>query len=231
MSDATLSLLERAPLGSLPPDDAATRFLATLPQSVGDPDLPKRAATLLGYELLQAKERAIALRQALVELKVMPFTAKSVKTYKEAVSRETNRSVSVLKHEFLFGLSCLYYYGFLLAVGPALLGWIVAWQVTAVGAVAALACYLGGKHLDGVEVRLFGRWRMNPLKGYPTAVPQFVLKQAIAIEERCPGTTFLVDEFVRGDSVLDPFLVARAGEEEYYIAVWDEPRFEGLQKL
>lgn len=231
MSDAILLLLERAPLDSPPPDDTATRFIETLRQSAGDPDLPKRAATLLGYETLQAKEQAIALRQVLIELKVMPFTAKSVKKYKETVRQKTNMSVSALKHQFLFGLNCLYHYGFLLAVGPTVLGWIYAWQVSAVAFATGLLCFLGGQHLDGVEVSLFGKWRVNPLKGYPTAMPQFVLTQAIAIEERCPGTLFLVDEFVQGNKVLDPFLVVRAGEEEHYIAVWDEPSFEALQKV
>lgn len=230
MSDETLAILERAPL-NVPPDDAAALLMESLRQTAGDPDLPNRAATLLGYEALQSREQAIALRQGLIELKLMPFTSGSVEQYKEAVSQQTNANVSTLIDVWQFILNRVYGWAINLSAGPAAFGWIFAWQISAVAAVVWLLSYVGKMHLNGVEVRLFGRWRVKPLKGYETAVPQFVLTQAIAIAARCPGAQFFVDEFVRNGEVLDPFLIVRAGQEEHYIAVWDEPKFEAVQKV
>jgi hypothetical protein len=70
-------------------------------------------------------------------------------------------------------------------------------------------------------------WKEQSLEGYKEEVPEFVLNKAVQIAEKVPGTKFFVEELKVVTKTVDPFLIARHGGEEYYIEVWDEPKFEG----
>ncbi len=68
-------------------------------------------------------------------------------------------------------------------------------------------------------------WSKTALNKYDRPVPEFVLDQAVRIKEAVPEVVFYVQHL--SDAKADPFLVARLADEVYYIAAWDEPRFEG----
>lgn len=69
------------------------------------------------------------------------------------------------------------------------------------------------------------RWNRYAVGEYRNVIPEGVLSVALAVKERLPDVTLIVDALElerRGD---EPFLVAHLGLAEFYIAVWDEPSF------
>jgi hypothetical protein len=72
------------------------------------------------------------------------------------------------------------------------------------------------------------RWGRVPISEYAKAIPDFVVNKAIQIKQSLPQVKLYVEELQKDP---DPFLVAvfQCDEyiEEFYIEVWQEPRFEG----
>lgn len=76
-------------------------------------------------------------------------------------------------------------------------------------------------------------WKLMPIRGYTKAVPEFVLRKAVQLKEACPTVELFVDELQTKTTYAtaprrdyDPFLVAKLGEEVFWIEVWDEKKFE-----
>jgi len=67
-------------------------------------------------------------------------------------------------------------------------------------------------------------WCHNPLARYPRPIPEIALQKACEIKRALPAAEFMVMEL---NVHPDPFLMVRLGTEEFYIEVWDEPKFEG----
>lgn len=71
-------------------------------------------------------------------------------------------------------------------------------------------------------------WNRVGIAEYVKAIPEFVVRKAIQIKEALPQVQIFVEELRRDP---DPFLViCFEGEnyfEEYYVEVWEEPKFEG----
>lgn len=76
----------------------------------------------------------------------------------------------------------------------------------------------------------YSEWESTPLKGYSRPIPEFALSYALAISRIEPKVGFNVLELVKKARVADPFLVAKYGDAEVYVAVWDEPAFEGRDR-
>lgn len=72
-------------------------------------------------------------------------------------------------------------------------------------------------------------WRSDPAWGrvklseYKKPVPDFAIERAIQLKRECPQVEFWVEEL---SDAVDPFLIAHIGREGYYIACWEEARFE-----
>lgn len=73
-------------------------------------------------------------------------------------------------------------------------------------------------------------WGRNELQSYRGIVPDFALERAIQIKKIFPSVEFWVEEL---SETRDPFLIAWVKEsgyswagEAYYIACWEEARFE-----
>ena len=67
-------------------------------------------------------------------------------------------------------------------------------------------------------------WGTQEIQDYKEPIPEFVLDMAVRIKKELPTIQFTV-EFMEESP--DPFLIAKLGNEEHYIAVWEEPKFEG----
>ena len=70
------------------------------------------------------------------------------------------------------------------------------------------------------------RWTPTPLASYTKPVPEFALRKALQIKKLVPDVQFAIEELNISKFDPDPFLIASAGDELYYIEVWDEPKFE-----
>ncbi len=205
-------------------------------------DLPEKAQSLLGYQELSSRKSTLNFQKALHELGVAPFSLDSVEKYKESRVKMNKRLVPNWLFVTMYTLSAI---TFLLSVGPAIVGWLFGWFSasestgykfvwTCTGSL--LACFFLMVHGFTRSDLLLGRWRATTLKGYSQPVPEFVLLMAIKVKERFPGpeVEMFIHEFVAVEHekvVLDPFLVARHQNLDYFIAVWDESKFETEQKI
>ncbi|OHA87686.1 MAG: hypothetical protein A2644_02720 [Candidatus Zambryskibacteria bacterium RIFCSPHIGHO2_01_FULL_39_63] len=231
MSESALALLERM----APPAKEITASSFWV-------DLPEKAEGLLGYQELSSQKSTLNFRKTLHELGVAPFSVESVEKYKELRVKMSKRLLPDSFIATIYGLSAI---TFLLSAGPAILGWPFGWFSSSatighyfvwtciVSVVACFALMVYGITRSDVWL---GRWRATPLKGYSQPVPEFALLTAIKVKERFSGpeVEMFVHEFVRVENekvVLDPFLVARHQNKDYFIAVWDESRFEAEQKV
>lgn len=66
-------------------------------------------------------------------------------------------------------------------------------------------------------------WIRTDLKEYKRPVPDFAIERALQIKRALPTAEFWVEELSLAP---DPFLVAHVDDEGYYVAVWEEARFE-----
>ncbi len=75
-------------------------------------------------------------------------------------------------------------------------------------------------------------WRKEEIGAYKLPVPEFVLNKAIQIKREIPDARIFIESL---QDFPDPFLVIATkhpqyeclNEEEYYVEVWEEPKFEG----
>lgn len=218
MSQSTLAVLER-----MPPAEKVT-----VASFWGD--LPERATDLLGYDALKKQEESLTMWEVLDKAGARPFTMESVEKYKQEITKQANPRFlflhSVARVAFSVGL-----FGFMVCLGPALLGWFISWKIGLAFVGCSFAFSVIAGLLEGRATKYPGSWEVTPLKGYAEPVPEFVLQQAIKIKEGLPDAEFSVHQFVQNEEVLDPFLVVHHGDEEYFVAVWDEPKFEAEQKV
>lgn len=84
---------------------------------------------------------------------------------------------------------------------------------------------------EPVRARVGGRgysWVKVPIARYAKAIPEFVVRKAIQIKKALPEVKLFIEELQYDP---DPFLVATCENEnfteQYYIEVWEEPKFEG----
>lgn len=71
-------------------------------------------------------------------------------------------------------------------------------------------------------------WVRSRIVDYVKAIPEFVINKAIQIKKALPQVEIFVEELQTDP---DPFLVVTfetdSYKEEYYVEVWEEPKFEG----
>jgi hypothetical protein len=72
-------------------------------------------------------------------------------------------------------------------------------------------------------------WQRLPLEKYSEQLPFDVAERIAKIHRSLPCAEFKVDHLVceRRNPDPDPFLIVCYGGQEFYIAVWDEPDFDG----
>lgn len=94
------------------------------------------------------------------------------------------------------------------------------------------------------EVRLKSKqsweWDIANLKYYPEPIPEFALERAIQVKRVIIAAQLAPPDFyvaqLKRESVRhpDPFMlfsVAQSGDKQYYLDVWDEPKFEGRRTI
>lgn len=218
MSQSAMSVLERMP----PAEEVTVACFWG--------DLPEKAAGLLGYYALQKRKKFLSTREVLDKAGTRPFTKESVEKYKQEITKQANPRFLFL-HSVARVAFHISMFGILVCFGPALLGWFISSKIglASIGGLVGFIVIMS--LLEGLATKYPGSWKVTPLKGYAEPVPEFVLLQAVKLKEVLPDVEFFVHQFVQNKKVLDPFLVVRHGDEEHFIAVWDEPKFEAEQKV
>lgn len=204
---------------------------ATTVRAIETAETSRRNAesTRLSLEQANARARKRYLAEcALASIGVVPFETDSVERYKRKVEYEANRF-----REFLLACSLLLslvisVFGFPAAIFQTLGGEIAI--VVGIGVITMAMNNAGKKKLYA--------WQKVPLRGYSSQFPvaSHALETALSVARRIPATSFFVDELAeqvpkstpRPDiATYDPFLVVRIDEEDFYLEVWNEPRFNG----
>lgn len=91
---------------------------------------------------------------------------------------------------------------------------------------------LNERYLRSGARRGYASWELTSLRGYRRAVPEFVLQTALDIQEKCPAVEFFVDELrSERERVVDPFLVAKLGNQNFYLEVWNEPEYRQQREV
>ena len=190
-------------------------------------ELADEAARLLGYAKLRKTLAADIgeLAEVLNQLDIQPFSRDSVKRYKAeepAAAELTDVPEFFRGHRKLARtLLCLIpVWGLLSMIGTAA-GWLISWQLGVASLTSILLLLAKGCELSDRLAALFPTWERVPLAGYQEDVPLHVLERAVAIKKQLPGAEFYVEQRAK-----DPFLIVKCDEEEYYVEVWQEPRFE-----
>ena len=161
---------------------------------------------------------------------VAPFVASSVDAYKKRI-RDSFNLKAMLKSWHIV-VACLDMLLAALSALVAVFGWIWSWQISAIAlGVFVCTCAIFWLMATYTTPRFEkGRWQLHTLRSYSAEVPATVLELAGCLHAENPDIQFLVDEFATHE-VLDPFLIAKLGSVEYYIAVWDEPKFDASQTM
>ncbi len=189
--------------------------------------LYEEAAEVLGYEAPRRRNEHFRLRMVLDLVQACPFTRESVERYKAMVAKEINSRFPLLHYlaSVVFAVGMI---SFGLCFGPAILGWIISWKVGLSFAGGLIVSTIIVATLEGSTI-IRGSWKVTPLSDYNKMVPDSALQHAVKIKKQCQQAEFFVHQFVQQKKVFDPFMAVRYGEEEYYFAVWEEPKFENQQ--
>lgn len=74
----------------------------------------------------------------------------------------------------------------------------------------------------------YATWVRTAISEFTGEIPQFVLHTALRVKKKLPGVELVVEDLRQETRMLpEPFLVAKYGDAEAYIEVWDEPSFTG----
>lgn len=183
-------------------------------------ELGKRAEALLGYSVLRKDAKVPgALAKALHELGIEPFSKLSVDAYKDNKLNEWKK----LNPNGLIQPST----GSFDSMEQS-----IRLQMAQMQQMQQMQNSWGGLGGFGRAAADFNRsikvisWSSIALRGYSKPVPEFAIQRAVTIKEYCPGVEFFVEELKEESRTLDPFLIARLDDEQFYIDVWDEPEFE-----
>lgn len=166
----------------------------------------------------------LPLAAALAELDIEPFKKEDVDRYKAEKHEAAFRAVLPKNYHGHYEIQWLEYKGTV--------------AVSAADPARAIEV-LRMKH-EGWETRIFFnqqfyrmchmvhvRWHRYPLNAAALTlaavnhtIPEYVTRKAEQIAASVPGVVIEEDRLETKDVDLDPFLVVRLGDEEYYVEVW-----------
>ena len=229
---------------------AAVESLGYMPQTVKQQRAQKLAEVTQLRKLKASVNRPLAT--ALRVCGIKPFTPESVAAYQKAMCRQRFQIFEKpIPNEF-YGV--LFIVGFAVnTFGFICLGYLlmnqlgISHSLTGLGLIPFMAFLCAGMCPRRSEPDMFQKlclslafgsgiililfcgpadveWKAVPLKGYGKDIPRPVLETVAEVHAHCPSAKFYIDELTKKP---DPFLKAVLGNEEYYLEVWNEPKFDG----
>lgn len=192
----------------------------------------ERAAEELGYKLLKEKRDKLEARnrlvQALAKLGIPVYDPDSVDRYKAATLKEARSQM--WRREWRTGRWFAVTSAVLIGAAPLFVTSNRSIFVTLFGGgLVAAAITLIGLHLAKEQAQKIG-WRKQFVSQHNASeIPTFVLTRALALRTECPDVNFEIESVMA--EKIDPFLVAEAGGEHFYIAYWNEPGFRAVEQV
>lgn len=202
-------------------------------------ELAEQAAQKLGYSNLK---RAVHVStkpfaRLLSGMGIEPFEVSSVRQYQKEKLEEIFRATAgvladkrwlLRMHEIWAGIFILVVIVCAI-VGGALGGFLYPIVIF----VSYLLILIGLTiYTNSLRKAADWRWERIDIRNYSLPIPEFVLDRALTIKQEdkqgALGLGFFVEHLTRERLVQDPFLVVvtSSSKEEFYVDVWEEPRFE-----
>ena len=180
------------------------------------------------------KETIQIFAETLAELDINPFSKPSVDKYKKVALRDARKfRINFLGKNFrisnsivkvIFCSFCTSFIGlFVLLYGMLTESLGSTYQIVVVADIFVLVASFIFLVLTSSLSSSSLEWQKTKLSVYRGEIPEFVLRKAIQIKKATPG---FLEFFVEHIGKEDPFLIVRFLEKEYYVEVWDEPKFE-----
>jgi hypothetical protein len=198
-------------------DDIQTEFIRQVEETL-DYDLGRHLDINKDKNLFEA---------FLIEKDIRPFTQDSVDKYKAFVIKSLNPNWYVRwcseipdRASFFGSVGCA------IALAAIIMSLCFNWYAVPVCFLSAIVFSMSAFTLyQGIRSHNidYYQWHRQPLHDYTGIVPDFALQTALDIKRKFKGVRFYV-EFV-GHSIPDPFLVCY-NNKNYYLEVWNEPKFK-----
>lgn len=182
-------------------------------------DLHDEAAKLLGYPT--------DLYKCFNELDIRPFTERSVANYKYYTTEFYKNLDSVLAISCLiagfaaaaftvasFVFSIANFFGYCEPQYWPSFASTILWSIVGIGLLG---------HLWTSKTR---HWQQTSFESYQDQMPEYALQTAVDVKKHLPMATICVDRLIISDMVIDPFLVVRYKARDYYVEVWNEPKYK-----
>ncbi len=186
-----------------------------------DDDAVNFAEKNFGYTLpaIQEMKKAevktcLPLTKHLREAGIRPFTCHSVIKYQKKVKGDVGRPCLIVGI-ILFFLSCIFCIGFFCFHTGIL---------SIISSLLFIICFFAG--ISNIVIAKSGRWEDVPFDhSYILVVPSFALKTVKEIKTRCNTAIFFISGLQSPyyKKIISPFLIVKAGNEQYYLEVWNEP--------
>lgn len=186
-------------------------------------DLHQDAANHLGYPL--------NLYKCFQKYDIRPFTQESIDNYKYYTTDFINVIANV-------GFVTTIVMAWIAAAHIVVLcGWTVlsyfkpeftnllANQFVAMGALAFAALALTALGISAYCDR-YRNWTKVRYNDYAYQIPEFVLQTAIDIKKDLPDANLYIDQLTVANFTVDPFLVVNYKQKDYYVEVWNEPKYK-----
>ncbi len=85
-----------------------------------------------------------------------------------------------------------------------------------------VAALLIGKYVSD----LLPSWAEVPIGRYHAAIPEFAMQTLVDLRRECPRAEFMIVEIIYNRMPIGgPFLAAKDESGEFYLEVWNEPKF------
>lgn len=215
----------------------------------GRVELAERAAEELGYDVLKKKieERDLVEQKSSTECQVLqtlsevgpdavPYKPELVEKYKDEMVRMDmpfllrHRNWKAPERLVTFFAGALVVSIIVSLTGMAIQVFSYQWFALLLCGIAGLLntaiCFIAfNLTVDTIEYKPIG-WNRHIISEYPEQIPEFVLETALSVKERLPEAEFCIDSFVKNEGVGCPFLVMCYQRDEYYLEVWNEPKFK-----
>lgn len=228
---SSADLLERMDVGKI----TADRLTGTS----SDEAVAARSAVELGYtayqQQIKTEERTFLADLGL--LGIVPFTPESVAAYKAKMVKQVcgwrrysvpnglRADLALFIVSSIATFACAYR---LLFAGATTLWWALPTAILLCAAIFFGVRVQVWTESANLVMRADARWMERDYRGYKGTVPKAVQEIALSVKGVRADATFYVDELHKTSvGVIDPFLGAKVGDTKFYLAVWDEPSFEG----
>lgn len=171
------------------------------------------------------------LTQVLNKLDIEPLNRLQVERYKE---KKTSRSFTNIQRVVFMLLAVQI--AAIITCYAAIMNHIRCWDdlcwSLGLGSVFMWVVYSCWQD-ERQRVQRYVFWERTTIGTYDGFIPPHILQKACEIKHELPSAQITIDRQMTKDTrwynpkpAPDPFLVAKLGNEEFYIDVWNEPEFE-----